>query len=78
MLDCTPTEPNRNRLEDNYDNNEDNDGEQDRDTEVKILTLQQESDLAETLAFLTAFNDDPKKVTAVCVEQDHSGEGLTF
>ena len=42
------------------------------------MTITQESDLVETVAFLTASNDDPLKVTAVCVELHHARGGLTF
>lgn len=34
------------------------------------LSFQREKDLVEALAFLSATSEDPKKVTAVCIEED--------
>lgn len=44
---------------------------------MRQLSLQKERDLADNLAFLSVSTHDPCKVTAVCVEEDPSGEGLT-
>jgi hypothetical protein len=40
------------------------------------LTIQQEVRLAQNLAFLASYSDDPYKVTAVCVEENKKQDGL--
>lgn len=42
------------------------------------LTIERERDLVDNLAFLSASTDDPRKVMAVCVEEDQGTEGLTI
>lgn len=40
------------------------------------LSFKYEKHLAESLAFLAAFNEDPRKVIALCLEEDPGGNAL--
>ena len=42
------------------------------------LSIERERDLVDNLAFLSAWSDDPRKVMAVCVEENPDREGLTI
>lgn len=42
------------------------------------LSIERERDLVDSLAFLSAWSDDPEKVMAVCVEENQDSEGLTI
>ena len=42
------------------------------------LTIEQERDLADNLAFLAATTDDPLKVTAVAIEESSSDSDITI
>lgn len=44
---------------------------------VRAFSLQREKQLAESFAFLAATTDDPKKIVAVCVEEDEEKRSLT-
>lgn len=44
----------------------------------KVLGLQREKELAESLAFLAATTDDPSKIVAACVEEGEAGKCLTI
>jgi hypothetical protein len=45
--------------------------------ENRTLTLKQECDIVEALAFICATSDDHEKVTAVCVEEHSEDVGMT-
>ena len=38
--------------------------------------MKRERELTETLAFLAAYTDDPKKVVALCIEEEMHGKGM--
>lgn len=42
------------------------------------LSISRENEISSNLAFLSAFSDDGLKVTAVCIEEDPNGKGITF
>lgn len=42
------------------------------------LTIERERDLVDSLAFLSAWSDDPRKVMAVCMEENQDTESLTI
>ncbi|KAF6227104.1 hypothetical protein HO133_008545 [Letharia lupina] len=42
------------------------------------LTIERERDLVDSLAFLSASSDDPRKVMAVCMEENQDTESLTI
>jgi hypothetical protein len=42
----------------------------------RVLTLEHEIEIADNLAFLSASTGDNDEVTAVCVEENPSGDGL--
>jgi hypothetical protein len=68
MIDCVPEPPARNSPPAAF-------------LEVKAengaLTLKQECDIVEAIAFISATSDDPDKVTAVCIEQHLDPIGMT-
>jgi hypothetical protein len=43
---------------------------------TRVLSLRQEKELVEILAFLSASTDDPGKVVALCVEENQNGNAL--
>jgi hypothetical protein len=45
-------------------------------TSTRVLSLRQEKELVEILAFLSASTDDPGKVVALCVEENQNGNAL--
>lgn len=48
-----------------------------KDAPAHQLSLEKERALADHLAFLSASTPDPYRVTAVCIEEDLTGKGLT-
>lgn len=42
------------------------------------LSIERERDLVDSLAFLSAWSDDPEKVMPVCMEENQDSEGLTI
>jgi hypothetical protein len=42
----------------------------------RVLSLKREKELTEILAFLAAYTDDPKKVVALCIEEETHGKGM--
>jgi len=42
------------------------------------LSLQREMQLLDDFAFISSLEDNPNEVTAVCLEVNRNGEGLTF
>ena len=42
----------------------------------RVLSLQREKELAESLAFLASWSDDPAHVVAVCTEESSGGNGI--
>ena len=44
----------------------------------RLLTPVREKQLVETLAFLASASDDPRKVAALCIEEDPNQRGLTI
>lgn len=67
QLNDTPAPPTENSIEDFAARH---------DQGKRSMTISQERDLVECLSFLTAPTDDPRKVTAVCVEESGTG-GMT-
>jgi hypothetical protein len=45
---------------------------------TRVLSLKREKELAETLAFLAAYTADPKKVVALCIEEEDHGKAMTI
>jgi len=66
LLDAEPADPGENKLRSNLE-----------DESARQLSLEKERDLADHLAFLSASTHNPYRVTAVCIEEDTNGEGLT-
>ena len=47
-------------------------------TRQRVLSLQREKELAESLAFLASWSDDPRHVVAVCTEESAEGNGISI
>jgi len=45
---------------------------------TRVISLKREKELAETLAFLAAYTDDPKKVVALCIEEEEHGKAMAI
>jgi hypothetical protein len=58
------------------DNFIDSSSSTDTPSSSRVLSLKREKELAETLSFLAAYTDDPKKVVALCIEEEKDGKGL--
>jgi predicted RNA-binding protein YlqC (UPF0109 family) len=44
----------------------------------RVMSLQREKELAESLAYLASWSDDPAHVVAVCTEESSGRDGLTI
>ena len=42
----------------------------------RVFSLQREKELAESLAFLASWSDDPRHIVAVCTEEKSGGTGI--
>ncbi|KAH0565382.1 hypothetical protein GP486_001231, partial [Trichoglossum hirsutum] len=69
QLNDTPASPAENSIEDF--------AARLHDQAERSMTITQERDLVEYLSFLTAPTRDPKRVTAVCVEESDTGGSMT-
>ena len=49
-----------------------------QDTSPRRLSLKQESDLVDDLAFISATSEEPEHVIAVCIEEHRDSKGLTI
>ena len=46
------------------------------DKSQRVMSLQREKELAESLAYLASWSDDPAHVVAVCIEENSSRDGM--
>lgn len=44
----------------------------------RVMSLQREKELAESLAFLASWSDDPAHIVAVCTEENSGRDGITI
>jgi hypothetical protein len=44
----------------------------------RVLSLQREKELAESLAYLASWSDDPAHIVAVCTEESSDRSGITI
>ena len=45
---------------------------------ARQLSIEREKELVDNLAFLSATTDNPNKVMAICIEEDHDLHGMTI
>jgi len=69
LLNETPIPPSENPIHDSIASN--------NTISPRVLSLKREKELAESLAFLAGITDDPKKVVALCIEEEQDGKGMT-
>lgn len=48
------------------------------DNVQRVMSLQREKELAESLAYLASWSDDPAHIVAVCTEEDSGKESMTI
>jgi len=70
LLNDTPEPPSENAIHDSISSN--------NTSSPRVLSLKREKELAEALAFLAGNTDDPKKVIALCIEEEPDGKGMTI